>query len=141
MIYFLGVISVLLLFLISAIHVYWAFGGKWGISGVIPTKNIDQKVMSPPFIATLIVAIVIAGFAIIYAKKLALFSSITFPNWVNIYGIYIVAGVFIARAIGDFTYVGFFKRIKNTKFAKNDTLYFSPLCLFLGVVGFIIAYF
>jgi hypothetical protein len=42
------------------------------------------------------------------------------------------------RAIGDFNYVGFFKKIKHTKFGKNDTKYFSPLCLTIGVLTIIL---
>ena len=31
-------ISVCILFLVSFLHVYWAFGGKWETNSVIPTK-------------------------------------------------------------------------------------------------------
>lgn len=40
---------------------------------------------------------------------------------------------FIVRAIGDFKYVGFFKKIYNSSFASLDTRYFSPLILVLGI--------
>ncbi|WP_299109862.1 DUF3995 domain-containing protein [uncultured Tenacibaculum sp.] len=139
MIYFLGVISVLILFFISGIHFYWAFGGKWGVADVLPTKSKDQKVLSPPMIATLLVALVMMVFAIIYTEKVGLVSLTVFPNWLQIYGIYIIASIFIIRAIGEFKYVGFFKRIRDTRFAKNDTQYFSPLCLFLGIVGLLLS--
>ncbi|WP_422091165.1 DUF3995 domain-containing protein [Tenacibaculum ovolyticum] len=55
-------------------------------------------------------------------------------------GLYVVLAVFFIRSIGDFNYVGFFKKTKNTMFAKNDTNYFSPLCLFLSIIGVIILY-
>ncbi|WP_281635816.1 DUF3995 domain-containing protein [Flavobacterium marginilacus] len=42
------------------------------------------------------------------------------------------------RAIGDFNYVGFFKKIKLAKFGKNDTKYFSPLCLIIGILTLIL---
>lgn len=138
MIYFLGVISVLILFFIAAIHFYWAFGGAWGINAVLPTKNNDEKIIRPPLVATLIVAIVMVGFAMVYAQKITLVSLTFLPDWIEVYGVYIVAGIFIIRAIGEFKYVGFFKKIKNTRFAKNDTFYFSPLCLFLGGIGLIL---
>ena len=38
----------------------------------------------------------------------------------------------LARAIGDFRYVGFFKRVRDTPFARMDTLLYSPLCLALA---------
>jgi Protein of unknown function (DUF3995) len=38
----------------------------------------------------------------------------------------------LARAIGEFKYVGFFKRVRGTRFARLDTLLYSPLCLMLA---------
>jgi hypothetical protein len=38
----------------------------------------------------------------------------------------------LARAIGEFKYVGFFKRVRGTRFALLDTLVYSPLCLLLA---------
>jgi hypothetical protein len=37
-----------------------------------------------------------------------------------------------ARAIGEFKYVGFFKRVRGSRFARRDTLLYSPLCLWLA---------
>jgi hypothetical protein len=37
-----------------------------------------------------------------------------------------------ARAVGEFRYVGFFKRVRGTRFARMDTLVYSPLCLLLA---------
>ncbi len=42
------------------------------------------------------------------------------------------AAVFLLRAMGDFRYVGFFKKVTHTAFARQDTRLFSPLCLWLG---------
>jgi hypothetical protein len=39
----------------------------------------------------------------------------------------------VARAIGEFKYLGFFKRVTGSKFARLDTLLYSPLCLLLAV--------
>jgi Protein of unknown function (DUF3995) len=38
----------------------------------------------------------------------------------------------LARAVGEFRYVGFFKRVRGTRFARLDTLVYSPLCLLLA---------
>jgi hypothetical protein len=35
--------------------------------------------------------------------------------------------------LGDFKYWGFFKSIRNNQFAKYDSLYYSPLCLYIGL--------
>ena len=55
------------------------------------------------------------------------------------YGLWIIASVFILRAIGEFNYVGFLKKIKHTKFGQNDTKLYSPLCLTIGILIIIIA--
>jgi hypothetical protein len=45
----------------------------------------------------------------------------------------IVLGVLlVARAIGDFRLLGFFKQKNRSRFARLDTLLYSPLCLALG---------
>jgi hypothetical protein len=43
------------------------------------------------------------------------------------------------RAIGDFNYVGFFKRRRGTRFAHLDTRLYSPLALGLGLGTAIVA--
>ncbi|RKF05353.1 uncharacterized protein DUF3995 [Tenacibaculum lutimaris] len=140
MIHFLGVICVLILFFISLIHVYWAFGGTLWVDAVIPTKTANEKAMNPPKSLTFVVAIVIGAFAVVYAEKIQLFTLNSMPTWLQDYGLYVVASIFLIRAIGDFNYVGFFKKVTTTEFAMNDTKYFSPLCLFLGVVGLLIVF-
>ena len=39
----------------------------------------------------------------------------------------------LARAIGEFRYVGFFKRVRDGRFARMDTFVYSPLCLVLAI--------
>ena len=39
----------------------------------------------------------------------------------------------LARAIGEFRLVGFFKTVKGSLFARMDTLFFSPLCVLLSL--------
>jgi len=42
--------------------------------------------------------------------------------------------VFLQRAIGDFKYMGFFKKIKHSNFSRLDSMVSSPLCLLIGIV-------
>jgi hypothetical protein len=44
-----------------------------------------------------------------------------------------MAGAFGLRAVGEFRLVGFFKRVKGTRFARMDTLVYSPLCALLSL--------
>lgn len=121
---------------LSSLHFYWAFGGKWGSTAVLPTKddNATQKALNPGITATLIVAFGLLAFGLL---PLVITGTIPFqlPRWLDKSGLWIIAGIFGARAIGDFNYVGFFKRIKHTTFAKNDTKYYSPLCLVISVLA------
>lgn len=119
------------------IHFYWLFGGKWGLEKVIPTKDNQTSTLSIPKFATLIVALVLLLFGLIYLVKSGL-TNVHIPNLVTKYGYWIIPSIFILRAIGDFKYVGFFKKIKNTKFAKADSKWFTPLCLTIGMFGILI---
>ncbi len=128
----------LIFLFISAIHFYWAFGGKWGSDAVLPTKDDNNtKVLNPTILPTLIVAFGLLGFGLFI---LVMSGLITFnkTHWLSKYGLWIIASIFTLRAIGDFKYVGFFKKIKQTKFGKNDTKYFSPLCLTIGILTIIL---
>ncbi len=46
-----------------------------------------------------------------------------------------VAAVLLLRAVGDRRYVGAFKRVRGTRFARWDTWVYSPLCAVLALVG------
>lgn len=46
---------------------------------------------------------------------------------------WVLALLFTARAIGDFRYVGFFKRIRGSRFAALDSAAYSPICFLLGL--------
>ena len=123
------------------IHLYWSIGGKWAFKEVLPTKANGKLVLNPKWFDSLFVGVSLLGVAILYGIRIELFKINFLPNWFLNYALYVITIVFIIRAIGDFKYVGFFKKIKDTKFANNDTKYFSPLCLFLSIVGALIEFY
>ncbi|MES2318120.1 MAG: DUF3995 domain-containing protein [Pseudomonadota bacterium] len=43
----------------------------------------------------------------------------------------LAAGLF-ARGVGEFNYLGLFKRVRGSRFATLDTWVYSPLCLLLA---------
>jgi glucan phosphoethanolaminetransferase (alkaline phosphatase superfamily) len=134
----IAVILFLIFSFISAIHFYWAFGGKWGSEAVLPTKNDNQtRVLNPSPLPTLIVAFGLLGFGLLVLISIGLIR-FNVPTWLSEHGLWIIASIFMLRAIGDFNYVGFFKQIKHTKFGKNDTKYFSPLCLVIAMLAIIL---
>lgn len=119
------------------IHFYWLFGGKWGLEKVIPTKEMREKAIEPPKIATAIVGIILVSLGLFYLIKAGLLS-FQIQNWIITYSGWVIPSVFILRAIGEFNYVGIFKKIKNTEFAEADTKWFVPLCLAIGILGILI---
>lgn len=133
----LSVILFLIFSVLGGFHFYWFFGGIWGLEKVIPTKNDESSTLSIPKIATLIVGIVLVLFGLIYLMKSGV-TIVQVPNWVINYGYWFIPSIFILRAIGEFKYVGFFKTIKNTEFAKADSKIFSPLCIGIGIIGILI---
>ncbi len=134
----IAIVLFLIFVFISSIHFYWAFGGKWGGDAVLPTKDDNNtKVLNPTILPTLIVAFGFLGFGL-FVLIISGLIDFNVPHWLSKYGLWIIAGIFMLRAIGDFNYVGFFKKIKQTKFGKNDTKYFSPLCLAIGILAVIL---
>lgn len=123
-----------ILLLISIIHVYWAFGGQWGLAVAVPERN-GAKAFQPGRLATLIVALAFGCMALFYVYKIGWLTSLNalVPNWLDRWGLWSLAAVFLLRAVGDFRYVGFFKRVRQSRFARLDTRFYSPLCLLLCV--------
>lgn len=134
----LSIILFLVFTFLGGFHFYWLFGGTYGVKKVIPTKGTDAiNTQAIPPVATLIVALVLISFGLMYLLKAELIT-ISLPNWIIDYGLWFIPVIFILRAIGEFNYVGFFKKIKDTEFAQADSRIFSPLCLGIGLVGVII---
>ena len=133
-----AIILFLIFLFISSIHFYWAFGGKWGGDAVLPTKDDNNtKVLNPTALPTLIVALGLLGFGV-FILIMSGFIAFDTPQWLHKYGLWVIASIFMLRAIGDFNYVGFFKKITRTKFGRNDTKYFSPLCLIIGLLTIVL---
>ncbi|TGK44640.1 DUF3995 domain-containing protein [Leptospira andrefontaineae] len=117
-----------ILFFLSALHVYWAFGGKLTSITVIPETN-GKPTFVPSRGLTLLVALALFGFG---AVALWVSGNIFSPNRISAVFSLLISFIFLGRAIGDFRLVGYFKKIKNTKFAKYDYLVYSPVCILLG---------
>ena len=135
----LSIINALIFTIISGFHFYWAMDGKVGFDVVLPSNTEGAKALMPSKIMTIAVALVFLGIAIFYLIQVHLID-FPLPKLITNYGLYALAGVLIIRAIGDFKYVGFFKKIKNTPFAIYDSMYYSPLCLYLGLSTLIIEF-
>jgi len=126
---FIAIVTIVLLNIMGLFHFYWAFGGKVGLGKALPTQD-GKRLINPGRVLTFIVGIFLLAFAFVaYSLRFDVIKTdhIVYAGWA-------LSALFILRAIGEFNAVGFFKKIKSTDFAKYDTKYFSPLCVYLGVV-------
>jgi len=137
MIVILSLLLFIIFLILGGFHFYWLLGGKWGVRKVIPTMKDNKNAVDIPKFATLIVGLILVSFGVMYLIKSGLVN-IQIPNWISHYGYWIIPSIFILRAVGEYNYVGFFKKVKNTEFAEADSKIFSPLCLTIGLMGMLI---
>jgi hypothetical protein len=127
-----GILLILIFISLSTLHWYWVAGGTKGLDVAIPTGGDHRKVFQPGRTATIMVAL---GLIVLAAMVGYCFTDFSFPGWLDRghrVGLYAVTVVFLLRAIGDFRYVGFFKRYRDSRFARYDTRFYSPLCLVIA---------
>lgn len=121
--------------ILCIIHMNWARGSQWGLQSALPSDPSGAKLFQPRKIDSLIVGVGLLGIAIFYLIE-AQMISYALPSWAMQVVGWIVPSVFLLRALGDFKYVGLFKKIKETRFATMDTRYYTPLCIALSILGF-----
>ncbi len=118
---------------VAVIHYYWVFGGKLGIDVALPElEQTREKAFVPGKFATFVVATLFLSIGIIYF--IIGFKVESFFLVYKLYFLYALSAITFIRAVGDFKYVGFFKKVKHSKFAEYDTKYFSPLCLAIAFI-------
>ncbi|NJN42418.1 MAG: DUF3995 domain-containing protein [Flammeovirgaceae bacterium] len=133
----LSILLSVILFALGVIHFNWVFGGSYGFEESLPTKENGERVINPKKIDSAIVGIGLIVFGLFYVFQSGLIEYML-PALITKYGGWLIPVIFLLRAIGEFKYIGFFKRIKNTKFGKADSKFFSPLCLAIGIAGVIV---
>ncbi|PQP83893.1 DUF3995 domain-containing protein [Paenibacillus sp. PCH8] len=127
-----------ILAILSGLHVYWVLGGTWGLEATIPHTGKD-RLFEPGKMGTSVIALLLALGAW-FVLELGGLVRVLFSYSLLPYGAWILFIVFMFRAVGDFRWVGFFKRKKGTMFAKWDSILFSPLCVFLASATLVIMY-
>ncbi len=123
---------------LGIIHFNWVFGGKFGFSASLPTKETGERILNPKKYDSAAVGLALTFFGLFYLVKFHIID-LYLPEWILNYGRWIIPSIFLLRAIGEFKYLGFFKSIQHTEFAKMDTKLFSPLCLLIAIVGFVLS--
>ena len=133
-----AVLAITLIFvLLALLHFYWSFGGRLGYDEVLPTSSNGLRRLQPGRATGFGVAVGLLFFAFITAGNIGLFKNYVRKIYFR-YGALAIAMVFFLRALGDFKFIGFFKTVRFTNFARNDTLIFSPLCLLIALTSLLI---
>ncbi|MCU9954513.1 DUF3995 domain-containing protein [Burkholderia sp. BKH01] len=116
---------------LALVHVYWAFGGRLGKRAAIPEQDA-VPLLRPTAVGTLAVAVALLAGACVVAARAGWLGRNAYPGTIA-FAVVALALIFAVRAVGDFRYVGFFKRIRGSRFARMDTRYYSPLCAALAL--------
>ena len=113
----------------------WHFRMAWsppsGAGGAVPSVS-GKPLFVPSAGATVGVGIALLLFAGLVAAASGFVSTGLSPRLLS-WLCYALSLGLLARAVGEFKYVGFFKRVRGTRFARFDSLVYSPLCLLLAV--------
>jgi hypothetical protein len=125
----LSILVAAIMAIVSVLHFYWAFGGSYGLRSAGPTLE-DREPFIPGVFLIFSVACILLGLAILSIQLVWPLKAV--QNLVPYMG-YFVSAVLMIRGVGDFKYVGMFKKIYNSNFARLDTKYFSPLILLLSL--------
>jgi hypothetical protein len=118
---------------LAALHVYWAARGSSGADGggAVPTRSDGTPLFRPGRVSTLAVAAALGIAALVVLGRSGVMAP-RGPVWIYRAGAWTVGAVLLLRTIGDFRYVGLFKRQRDSRFAMLDTRYFTPLCAALA---------
>ena len=122
---------------LSALHVFWAAGGRTGGAAAIP-RQAGRALFRPSPLSTLAVAAALAAAALVIAAAAGWLGRGA-PLRAGRRLAYVLALVFAVRAVGDFRYVGFFKSLGDDPFRWWDTWLFSPLCLGIAAAALAVA--
>ena len=139
MIRFLGILLAAVFALLSLFHLFWAAGGRLGGKAAIPTVN-GARLFNPSAFGTILVAAGLLLAMLVVLGRIGIWGA-NLPAWIFRLGVLGISLLFLLRAIGDFHYLGFFKSISETDFARWDTWLFSPLCLSIAAIAFLIYFY
>ena len=116
---------------LAALHLYWAARGGSG-AAVVPGARDGTPLFVPSAASTVAVAAALLLAAWIVAVSGGLAARIG-PRPLHLAGVWGVGLVLVARAVGDFRYVGLFKRVRGTPFATLDDRLYTPLVVLLAL--------
>jgi hypothetical protein len=120
----------------AAFHFHWALGGRRGFGVSLPQRPDGEPVLRHllhlwrPAALVVGIGLVLLGF-LVTARAVPLDHGLD-PAVLDL-ALLATGGAFVARAVVPNRYVGFFKRLRSTRWARYDTRLYSPLFLILGL--------
>ncbi|MDQ0112880.1 DUF3995 domain-containing protein [Paenibacillus harenae] len=129
----LAVILSALLIAIGVVHLYWMLGGRKGMSIALPSHGDGSgKPLFKPgrfeIGAVIVLFWAAALLVLMYADVIPAIGPPRLPRLAA----WALVIVFAIRAIGEFHYLGLFKRYRTSPFGRLDTYVYSPLCLVMS---------
>ncbi|BCM19986.1 DUF3995 domain-containing protein [Mesorhizobium sp. J8] len=122
----------------AGFHIYWGLGGRIGADVSLPQHEDGGPAVKETAVGALAVGVVLALVLLLllgFAGQIRL----PLPHWQLKTAVLIWAAVFTVRALSWSRYFGLFKRVRNTRFARYDSLLYSPSCLLVGLGLFLLA--
>ncbi|MEA3039500.1 MAG: hypothetical protein QOE79_2013 [Sphingomonadales bacterium] len=121
----------------AGFHLHWALGGRVGFSVSLPQRPDGAPVKAhrlpswrPAAGAVALALAALAWLMLAYSGRLPL----PLTRGIARAALLAVAAAFAARALVPNRYVGFFKSLRTTRWARFDTRLYSPLFLLLGLL-------
>ena len=131
----IGILLAVILAVIALLHFYWAVGGTLFAGSAVPTIG-GKQTFHPSTLGTVMVGLAFVAAVIVVLGRLGYWGDFL-PAWLFRVGTAGIGLIFLARAIGDFRLIGFFKQVTNSPFSYLDTRVYSPLCLVIAAVAFV----
>ncbi len=125
------------LFTLAALHVAWLARGR-SASIAIPSRADGTPLFRPGPASTLLVAFALTVAGTLVLLRVNAPADAPGARWVRV-ATWAVAAVFALRTVGEFRYVGLFKRERATPFARWDTRVFTPVCAALATAVAVLA--
>ncbi len=138
--YVVGITLIFIFMVLSCLHFYWVYKPPNNKVPVVPEKPNGNLAFIPGRAGTFFVAFCLMIISIIIATIIEPSLTKDKIHPYNIYAGYAISFVFFLRTIGDFCYIGLFKKVTNTNFARIDNRLYTPGCLLVGFLTFLISF-
>ena len=113
----------------AGFHLAWAAGSRRGIADALPQDpGTGAPVRLPGRAATLAVALALITLAAIVLAEAA-GTTVPVVRWAAVAAVVVLT----ARALGDGRWVGLFKSVRGTAFARADDRYWTPTVAVLAL--------